>query len=226
MKSAWFFGTEHWQKYLQDYAQVHPECLNEFRSSPLAEDHDFADADGYQLDTCQTQVIDLRDGIWGLGHVRKSYHSLINKAKREYDIRKYNAAAIIEYKDVHIQANGGQPRPDATYAHQAEWLKLGCGLLIGTSTAFAYWLVYDDRASYMSGPSVELSVQHAVVYVSLQILQRRGVQLVEMGQVDGPHMTEKERSTGFFKTGFGGEARPYLVAREMTGVGPAPLDLA
>ena len=40
MKSGWFFGTQMWAEYLAEYSKARPECLNEFRSSPLTNDHD------------------------------------------------------------------------------------------------------------------------------------------------------------------------------------------
>jgi hypothetical protein len=69
----------------------------------------------------------------------------------------------------------------------------------------------------MSGPSLTENVQHAVVWRSLEVLKARGVRLAELGQVDGPHMTEKEKSIALFKQGFGGEPRPYLIARRVKG---------
>ena len=111
-------------------------------------------------------------------------------------------------------ANGGQPRPDATYQHQANWLRDGHGLLVmagnPVTVAAAYWILHRKCAYYMSGPSLEHNVQQAVVWFSLLCLKARNIRLVELGQIDWG--TAKERSIGMFKQGFGGKAVPFTIA--------------
>lgn len=224
MKSAWFWGQPQWQDYLKEYAKTRPECLYEWKTSPLANDHDFTDA--LNLDATgsvdvewsnhQSQVIDLRIHKWS--DIRKSYRGLINKALKEMSVDEYGPEVMPEdmgiFKSLHARANNGQPRNDETYKHQYQWMKSGNGLLVmctdwPTVYAAAYWIIYNKCAYYMSGPSIKDGVQHAVIWKSLQILKARKVELVEMGQIDG----KEEGTRGVFKTGFGGEAKPFMIVR-------------
>jgi hypothetical protein len=220
MRSGWFFGTEEWNRYLQEYAKTRPECLHEWKSSPLAKDHDFLDAledrHSYTCEQHESQVIDLRTHKWS--DIRKSYRGLINKAKRSYSIDEYDETGMRMFKELHIAANGGQPRNDATYAIQEEWIMKDIGILVLCSDwpncyAGAYWIVYNGCAYFASGPNIQGDLQHAVIWKSLHLLRERGVVFVEMGQVDG--ISEKEKSIGFFKSGWGGELRPFTIVRRV-----------
>jgi hypothetical protein len=222
MRSGWFFGTPMWNEYLQEYAKTRPECLHEWKSSPLADDHDLSEAipwdewddvQGYTVEQHQTQVIDLRTHKWS--DVRKSYRGIINKAKRNYSISVMSADVTFAFQQLHAKANGGQPRNDATYSCQRSWLETDNGLLVMAfdglvPLAAAYWILYRSCAYYMSGPSIADNVQHAVIWRSLEIL-KRGYMFAELGQIGGE--TEKEKKIGIFKTGFGGEAKPFTIVR-------------
>lgn len=223
MKSAWFWGTEHWAAYLRSYSEVHPECLTEWKSSPLADDHDLGLAYGvfraqYEKEEHHTQVLDLRLHQWS--DIRKSYHSIIHRAQDRYAILPRAPEGIAGFKALHIHANGRQVRPDETYRLQGDWLRDGYGLLVAAQEpdtqdwhACAYWIVYQGCAYYCSGPSTERNVQHAVIWKSLELLKARGVTLVELGQIDGE--TEKERNIGKFKQGFGGTAMPFIIVKKV-----------
>lgn len=221
MRSGWWWGTEHWQAYQKDYN------LNgkppEYKSSPLAADHDFSDLPAdYEVRAHLSQVVDLAQrgpvdperphgDLWQ--GVRRSYHGLIHQARDRYTIEPHYD--IHEYRKVHAIANGRQPRATATYDHQGEWLRKGYGLLMGARDeegwkSFAYWVVWEGGASYMSGPSIARSVQHGVIWESLVLLRAMGVRLAELGQVDW--VTDKERGIAQFKGGFGGAAAEYWIA--------------
>ena len=221
MRSGWFFGTTMWKSYLEEYAKTRPECLQEWKTSPLANDHDFIEfVDGPAADWEQeqhySQVIDLQAHKWS--NIRKSYRGLINKALKKMSVDEYGPEVMPEdmgiFKSLHARANNGQPRNDETYKHQYRWMRSGNGLLVmctdwPTVYAAAYWIIYNKCAYYMSGPSIKDGVQHAVIWKSLQILKARKVELVEMGQIDG----KEEVTRGVFKTGFGGEAKPFMIVR-------------
>lgn len=225
MKSGWFFGTPMWQAYLEEYAKTRPECLKEWKSSPLANDHDFTEymdepASAWVKEEHLSQVIDLRTHKWS--DVRKSYRGLINKVLKELSVDEYKADFIGRdmgiFKSLHAEANGGQPRNDATYAHQKRWVNSGHGMVVmakdwPTVYAAAYWVIFNGCAYYMSGPSLRDNIQHAVILKSLQLLKERGITLVELGQIDGE--TKKEWNIGKFKTGFGGEAKPFTIVRRV-----------
>lgn len=222
MRSGWFWKTDMWQAYLKEYARTRPECLHEWKTSPLdPTGHDFSERKmnfTYEETDCLSQVIDLRTHTWS--DVRKSYRSLINQAKRTYAFDEcspeFMARDMGVFKSLHAAANGRQPRNDETYVHQKRWMDAGHGLLVACTDwpyvfAAAYWIIYQGNAYYMSGPSVKDNVQHAVIWKSLQLLKEQGVRFVELGQIDA--ITEKEKGIAAFKAGFGGEAKPFTVVR-------------
>lgn len=220
MRSGWFWGTSMWAEYLAEYAKTRPECLHEWRSSPLANDYNLSDAisldgvsDRYIIETHESQVIDLHTHKWS--DVRKSYHSVIHRAQERCEIQEEQT--IREFKLIHRCAFG-TVRNDETFAIQGSWmpehamvvtaLDANCELV-----AAALWIIYQGSAYYASAPSTASNVMHAVIWKSLQLLKARGVCLVDMGQIDGE--TEKERNIGKFKAGFGGEAKPFTIVRRV-----------
>ena len=218
VKSGWWWNTSRWAAYQAAYHTVRPEPES-YKSSPLADDHEFgwdAQREYYELATHLTQVIDLtlpRETLWR--NTRDSYHSLIHRGAETH--RPMISGDWEAYKQLHIEANGGQPRPDVTYEMQRQWIMDGFGVLIATPkpAAAAYWIIYQDCAYYASGPSIERKVQHAVVWYSLEYFMATGIRLVELGKIDGE--TEKEKAVGFFKSGWGGKSVPYTIAtRRMT----------
>lgn len=219
MRSGWWWGSDEWQRYLSEYAKTRPECLNEWKSSPLANDHDFSEyvdepASAWVRSEHQSQVIDLRTHKWS--DIRKSYHSIIHRAQERYAIEEDRN--LLPFRLVHHCAFG-HVRNGQTFAIQQEWILTGNAMAVtarnnkdGTN-ASAFWIIYQGSAYYASGPSTALNVQHAVIWKSLQLLKERGVTLVELGQIDGE--TEKERNIGKFKAGFGGEAKPFTIVRRV-----------
>lgn len=215
MRSGWFFGTEMWTEYLQAYAKTRPDCLKEWRSSPLANDHRFALVYGMTASDHQSRVIDLRLHNWS--DVRKSYHAIIHRADDHYDY--IEAGDIFTFREIHRNAFG-DVRPDETFFIQQKWLQSGramaycaCDAVTDQWVAAALWIIYNGCAYYASGPSMIPNVQHAVIWHSLQLLKQRGITLVDMGQIDGE--TEKERNIGLFKSGFGGVNQPFTIVRRL-----------
>lgn len=220
MRSAWWWGTEEWQRYLEEYTKSRPECLREWKSSPLASDHSFIEAElsssCTQWDVTRhfTQVLDLRTHKWS--DVRKSYHSIIHRGQEQ--LEAIEEEDILVFKNVH-QCAFGSVRSIGTYDIQNYWVKSGNAMVVSAfnkkeeCTAAALWIIYQGCAYYASGPSTEKNTMHAVVWKSLQLLKARGVTLVELGQIDGE--TEKEKNIGKFKTGFGGEVKPFIIVRRL-----------
>lgn len=220
MKSAWFFGTEMFQKYLQEYAKSRPECLREWKSSPLADDHEFSEFElgnsshAWEWWNHQSQVLDLRTHKWS--DVRKSYHSIIHRGQEQLEIQENQSIAF--FTGVHKCAFGSV-RSVETFAIQNDWILSDHAMVISAINrkdevvAAALWIIYQNCAYYASAPSLEKNTMHAVIWKSLQLLKARGVTLVELGQIDGE--TEKEKGIGKFKAGWGGEAKPYTVVRRL-----------
>ena len=160
-----------WAQYETAYyaGKVRPD---EYKSSPLADDHEFgwdAKRESYDLAVHQAMVIRLDSPLIEVFRdLRGSYRSLIHRANERYVV--YEAPWFAKYKALHIAANGRQPRSDETYAIQEKWLADGRGMLVGIGPAamdevsyraFAYWIIYQGCAYYMSGPSIEPNVQQA-----------------------------------------------------------------
>ncbi len=222
MKSGWFWGTAMWQEYLAEYAKMRPECLDEFKSSPLADDHDFSDAgEQYSFSTHQSQVIDLNYQSWS--DVRESYHSLIHRATKQLKITSTTVGGLFPY--IH-RAKFGTVRNDATYNHQRQWIRDGYAMLVVSYAertpmdcdyvSAVLWITYKGCAYYASSPSLQKNIQHAIVWKSFDLLRERGIRFVDMGQIDG-----EEASRGVFKTGFGGEAEPFTIVRKLKHPGRA-----
>lgn len=221
MRSGWFWHSSEWELYQREYFSGR-ERPDEYKSSPLAHDHEFDDL-SFEIEPHVTRVLDLMPydaelhRLWP--KVRKSYHSLIHRAEERYELKTIYAdrlGGIEPFVRCHIEANG-RVRSDRTFAYQAEWISRGIGLCIGAfdgarAIAAAYWILLNDQAYFASGPSVERGVQHAVIWASLKSLKKRGIQLVELGQVDGE--SEKERNIGHFKSGFAGIDIPFYIARK------------
>ena len=219
MRSGWFWGTDMWEQYLQEYAKTRPECLREWKTSPLANDHfftdDWSDSHLFRYEQHQSQVIDLRTHKWS--DVRKGHKSDIKAGEKQVSIKQTTVDALFPY--IH-RAAFGTVRNDATYNHQRQWMKDGYAMLAVSYepkdalevyyVSAVFWIIYQGSAYYASSPSIKKGIQHAVVYRSFDMLRERGVRFVDMGQIDG-----EEQERGTFKTGFGGEAKPFTIVRRI-----------
>lgn len=215
MKSGWFFGTPMWAEYLAEYAKSRPECLREWKTSPLADDHDFSKREmnrTYIQSDHLSQVIDLRTHKWS--DVRKSYHSIIHRGQEMLVITEDENINL--FRRVH-QCAFGSVRSLETFAIQDGWIKSGHAMVVSAINkkyefvTATLWIIYKGCAYYASGPSSEKNTMHAVIWESLRLLKERGITLVELGQIDGE--TEKEKNIGKFKAGWGGEAKPFTIVR-------------
>ena len=220
MRSGWFWGTKEWAEYQQAYH--HGQAPDEYKSSPLADDHDFDwehERTNYDLSVHQTVVLDLtktREQLWQ--GVRKSYHSIIHRAEELSCIEE--SQSIMPFRILHHEVFGNA-RSEQTFIIQQQWMKQGNAMSVvasikadeGTQAniAAALWILYEGCAYYASGPALKKNVQHAVIWKSLELLKAKGIRLVELGQIDGE--TEKERNIGKFKQGFGGHPVPFTIAR-------------
>ena len=214
MRSGWFWGTDMWEAYQREYYAGRERPVV-YKSSPLADDHDFHEVDltNWKEEQHQTQVIDLRTHQWS--DVRKSYRGEINKIRRDYQAQLCTTRLFTAYMQVHIQENG-IVRPFNSFQRQWEWMEQGYGLLVGAHcfepfAAFTYWIVYNGAAYRMSSPSLEDDLQKLIVWESLAFLRARDVQFVEIGRIDGS--TDKEKAIGIFNHGFGGETMSYTEVR-------------
>ena len=237
MRSAWWWGSKQWAEYQQAY--YHGQAPDEYKTSPLANDHDFGvqpgefvfgerDARGFAtvnplcpwtITVHRTRVIDLTVPIEQLWQgVRKSYHSIIHRAEELFCIEE--SQSLMPFRILHHEVFGNV-RSEQTFIIQQQWMKQGNAMSVVASViadegtqaniAAALWILYEGCAYYASGPALEKNVQHAVIWKSLELLKAKGIRLVELGQIDGE--TEKEKNIGKFKGGWGGTVQPFTIAR-------------
>jgi lipid II:glycine glycyltransferase (peptidoglycan interpeptide bridge formation enzyme) len=219
MNSGWFWRTGFWETYQREYYAGRPRP-EQYKSSPLAPDHEFEwdiQRTDFDLTTHKTRVLDLTQSLEDLWRdIRKSYRPLINKAMQEYT---FSPGTIEEFHTLHALANGRETRSQATWDCMAAWVARGYAGVVtackdGLPVAGALFIIYQGSAYYASGASVRDNVQHAIIWTGIKHLKASGVHDLELGQVDGE--TEKERSIGTFKSGFGGENKPFLIVTRRT----------
>lgn len=229
MRSGWFFGTDMWAEYLQEYAKTRPECLSEWRSSPLVNDHDFSEAlagsdQDWTVEQRKSQVLTTINH--DMSQVRSSYRSIINKGNDEHDYIYLHGISV--FKDLHRQAFGNV-RTDKTFDIQHEWIRNGNAAVVAACDgsgqsgtigkcpkvfrAAVLWIIYDGKAYFASAPSIRRNVMHGLVQYCLESIlpDFHEVTVADMGQIDGSEAATR----GIFKTGFGGEAKPFMIVRRV-----------
>lgn len=219
MKSGWFWQTPMWQAYLQEYAKTRPECLHEWKSSPLSNDHDFTEyvdepASIWEKEEHLSQVIDLQK--YDIKNVRSSYRSIVNRSSLDHEFIEISEISVL--KQVHRE-KFGIVRSDKTFDIQQVWLSNGnalvCAAIDSEVTeprffrAAILWIIYQECAYYASGPSLRRNVMHGLMHHSLTYLSIIGIKYVDMGQISG----NEAGTRGVFKTGFGGEPKPFTIVR-------------
>ena len=178
------------------------------------------DGDGNVDSPISQRLIDLTQPeatLWR--DVRKSYKALIHRGEERFAVG-ISDSVVYENGFGHYEALHrrlyAEPRPDATYYLQYEWLQRGAAVVVlalppgREVVGAAYWLIYKGSADYASGAYAEDNVAHAVVWRSLLALKARGVRSTVMAW-RGLERTEKERGVTHFKVGFGGVDVPVAV---------------
>lgn len=174
----------------------------------------------------QTRVIDLKpqdlpsvvsgrlgyDPLWA--HVRKSYHSLISKASREFNIVRVGTSNadfdIPRAHAMHVLAAGRETRPPETWHQMTEWVRQDEAMLMMcfdrhtyAARGYALFIVHAPWAYYASDVTDVKDINHALVWCAITALRCRGVRWLEMGW-QGQATDDKGRSIEFFRRGFGG----------------------
>jgi len=147
-----------------------------------------------------TDLTRSTDVLWA--SVRKSYRQTVDKWHGEI-----HSGDIDGYIAAHRAVSD---RAEATYAMQRRWHQDGrihavTARLGGEPVGAAYALIDKGWAYYASGPSHAPNAQHAVQWRMVLDLKRKGVQMYELGSLEGE--TEKEQNIAFFKRGFGDDVR-------------------
>lgn len=174
-----------------------------------------------------TQLIDLSFSEQDLfSQVRKSYKSLINWGKNNLTLRVIDFDTVtlddIEaLRALHVEAAGQETRSRKTWrqqfemvAHDEAFLVLGEseGVLVSAalfpcSKSYCFYGVSAAKREMFSKP-----LSHAVVWRAIIHAKKRGCSLFEMGvqylgeQANNPP-SDKEKTIGVFKHGFGGQTR-------------------
>ena len=159
-----------------------------------------------------TRVVDVTQpscALWS--QIRRSYHALIHRAERAYQIEIGSTRRLLDsYELVHRRSWYPQARPQATYDIQRQIAVDGHGVVAvafdretGEAISAAYVIHEGTWAYYASGPTLRQNVQHALQWTILQALKNYGVTHYELGFLpEAP--TAKDHGIQIFKTGFGG----------------------
>lgn len=140
--------------------------------------------------------------------IRKSYRSIIHKAQRDCDL-EWGTTYWPYYEACHRQT-ATRPRSDATYRHQEQWVKDGFAQVFvafpkdrtpDCPLAASLVIEYKGHGYYASGPSMQKNLQHALQWLAMESLTKRGLDTYELGWID---RHGEDDSIGFFKQGFGG----------------------
>ena len=161
--------------------------------------------------TWRTRIVDLVSSEAELWRgVRKSYRSLIHRARERYEFSVGGVDAVMLARLIHREVAGRETRPKATWHLMADWIEQRSGLVVighsrlsGQGEAFAYFLMNGTWAYYASGASVDDNVQHAVIWYSLLALKARGIRWAELGW-QGQATDDKGRGIEMFRRGWGG----------------------
>lgn len=178
------------------------------------------------LVTHYTHVVDLLDGDDGAHwkRVRKSYHSLIRKAEREYGITVHSnipdakAVVLMEHaRHLHILAAGRETRSIKTWDYMTCWLTAGHGVLAlaqteaGATVGFAYAIRYKDWSYWASGATIVPNVQHALQWQLMHALRcDEKTRYYEVGHDADEQDGQKAKGIAFFKSGLGGSRWPVV----------------
>lgn len=173
----------------------------------------------------RSRVLDLTQSVDALhAGLRKSYKNLISRGEKRYEILADHEGALdCEYEAVHRASVGRvAPRPAETYRMQARWVERHRAFLVGALAggrwvAFAYVFVWKGGAYYGSGPSLEPSAMHAVVWRAILEAKALGCTRMELGWQGHAAPTDtKEHGIEKFKRGFGGDDLPIWVMEVMS----------
>lgn len=186
---------------------------------------------GYLEASLATTVLDLSTPSAKLhSTLRKSYKSLINKAKRNFsyviiDYTNPSQELVEQYREMHHRAAGRVTRPLETFNLQHEGIVQDHGMLLGIQyenrfVAFSYFLHSGQSAYYGSAAdepdySGNIPLEHSIIWAAVEYYKERGIPYFEVGtQQFGPqifdHPSDKDLSIAFFKRGFSTQPSPLF----------------
>jgi hypothetical protein len=175
-----------------------------------------ADSTDVQAVQWDTHVVDLSRSeaeLWS--DLRRSYHSLINKARRTYKLCTFGGGVeamwpIERARAIHVTKAGRETRPSSTWSMMGRWMRDGHGVLAmaqddAGASGYAYAIRYKDWSYYASGASYAPNLQHALVWELIRTLRNDGrTRYFEVGWGPREGDTEKDLGIATFKAGFGG----------------------
>jgi hypothetical protein len=168
-----------------------------------------------------SSILDIRKGenfVWKGG--RKSYKSLINKARKSYlveiiDQENYSEDSCLEYKRLHILAAGRQTRSDESFDSMFKMVSNGSAFLVLVSNqknSLGGYLFFSSCAAsfYASSatcPSVtnNMGIGHLGVWSGIEYSIKKELSFVDMALVRSNEQgnDDKVAAINFFKRGFG-----------------------
>ena len=160
-----------------------------------------------------TYVVDLtRPKAERWAAVRKSYHSLVNRANADGLFVSASPFAVVKAHEVHRAVSGRETRPVATWEAMAEWARHGFLVVAHTTewTAMALAIVWKRHAYYASGAALEPNLSHGLQWALIEGLATAPVpvETYEVGWAAKPGDSEKAQGIARFKAGWGGQLVP------------------
>jgi len=162
-----------------------------------------------------TRVVDLslsEPELWR--DVRRSYHSIINRLKKDVSFaigEPSDGDAFLDIcRPIHLHVSGRETRDITTWILQATWLdarpargRCFVAWREGRPVGFAYILTSGAWAYYGYAAAYERNVQHALQWYAMRALKASGVRWYETGW-QGAATDEKGRNIEMFRRGWGG----------------------
>jgi hypothetical protein len=165
----------------------------------------------------QTRVVDLSVSEAELWRgVRRSYHSLIRKAERDFVLRVVDwtsesdsCSGVESAMRLHRLVAKRQTRSLSTWTSQFLWMINGQAALVvahqkQVEEGFVYCVIHGAWAYYHSSATHKDNLNHALLWHAMKALKARGVRWFEVGW-QGEAKDAKGKAIEFFKSGWPGK---------------------
>ena len=190
-------------KQFEKYGSVH---YIDYMEDGLSEASKYLLKKGWMPTPYYTQIIDLTKSIEELHKdIRKSYQNLCNKYQP-----KINICSQDMFKEIHRKVFGCC-RSDKTYAIQKQMCEQMKAFVLYEENGNAAGLFYDngEHCYYASGPSVDGTPMHPIIWNAMKYAKSGGCKTFELGTQVFSGDT-KNVGISSFKRGFGGKTYCYL----------------
>jgi len=178
-----------------------------------------------------TRAIDLhQDEATLKKNLRKSYGPLIKRSLEQFSVTIYNSEninwpAFEEFRQLHIQESGRETRSISSWKKQYEAISAGKAFFITAKESerllsAGFFCISLQHCYYASSASVRdlfaKPLSHSVIWTAILYAKSLGISIFETGEQyvlsdSREQLTMKETSIALFKSGFGGNLKPYII---------------